>query len=414
MASLTGSSIASSYNQLLSLPSGGLNSTTLVSITDGDTSTAVGFQVSTNALSMTGTNQLQFGDTGTYIHQSADGVLDLVSDTTLELNGGAGSMKIDANSRISLSNNDAGTGGEDSTSGNTIFGYLAGAAIDSDVKNNSLFGHKSGNAINAGDNNVAVGTNSLDANDAGNGHTALGYNSLSAQAGATDGTTAIGYKALHQNNYGGSYELSVAVGYEAGDNQTSGFYNTFLGASTTGNDATATNQIVIGYHAAGIDDNYAVIGNENITRLYAADDGGATFYGAGQSWSDKRIKENVKDIGLGLDFIKKLTPIQFTKKQPKNYESSLKSKLQLAREVSNKKSLRVLDDTEVSRKRAGFLAQDVLSIMKEFGFDENNAIVQIDEKTTQHSMDYSSMVVPLVKAVQELSAKVEELEAKVK
>ena len=39
-------------------------------------------------------------------------------------------------------------------------------------------------------------------------------------------------------------------------------------------------------------------------------------------------------------------------------------------------------------------------------------MVQIDEKTTQHSMDYESMVVPLVKAVQELNAKVEELESK--
>ena len=35
---------------------------------------------------LNGTRQLQFGDSGTYIHQSADGVLDLVSDTELELN----------------------------------------------------------------------------------------------------------------------------------------------------------------------------------------------------------------------------------------------------------------------------------------------------------------------------------------
>ena len=61
-------------------------------------------------------------------------------------------------------------------------------------------------------------------------------------------------------------------------------------------------------------------------------------------------------------------------------------------------------------KRAGFIAQDVLEALKEIGFDENNGIVQIDEKTTQHSMDYASMVVPLVKAVQELSAKVTALE----
>jgi len=39
-----------------------------------------------------GTTQLQFGDTGTYIHQSADGVLDIVSDGTLNATVGAAGM----------------------------------------------------------------------------------------------------------------------------------------------------------------------------------------------------------------------------------------------------------------------------------------------------------------------------------
>ena len=38
-------------------------------------------------LKLNSSKQLQFGDDGTYIHQSADGVLDLVADTELELNG---------------------------------------------------------------------------------------------------------------------------------------------------------------------------------------------------------------------------------------------------------------------------------------------------------------------------------------
>jgi len=37
-------------------------------------------------LLLNSTRQLQFGDSGTYIHQSADGVLDLVSDTEIEIN----------------------------------------------------------------------------------------------------------------------------------------------------------------------------------------------------------------------------------------------------------------------------------------------------------------------------------------
>ncbi len=40
-----------------------------------------------DGLRLNSSRQLQFGDSGTYIHQSADGVLDLVADTELELNG---------------------------------------------------------------------------------------------------------------------------------------------------------------------------------------------------------------------------------------------------------------------------------------------------------------------------------------
>ena len=50
MASLTGSTIAESYEQLLSLPDGGLNGNNLVAITDGDSSTAIGMKVATNKI----------------------------------------------------------------------------------------------------------------------------------------------------------------------------------------------------------------------------------------------------------------------------------------------------------------------------------------------------------------------------
>ena len=47
------------------------------------------------------TNQLQFGDSGTYIHQSADGVLDLVSDTEIEINA----TTVDVNGAVEISGN---------------------------------------------------------------------------------------------------------------------------------------------------------------------------------------------------------------------------------------------------------------------------------------------------------------------
>jgi hypothetical protein len=50
-------------------------------------------------LLLNSTKQLQFGDSGTYIHQSADGVLDLVSDTEIEINA----TTIDINGAVALS-----------------------------------------------------------------------------------------------------------------------------------------------------------------------------------------------------------------------------------------------------------------------------------------------------------------------
>ena len=50
-------------------------------------------------LLLNSTRQLQFGDSGTYIHQSADGVLDLVSDTEIEINA----TTIDINGAVEIS-----------------------------------------------------------------------------------------------------------------------------------------------------------------------------------------------------------------------------------------------------------------------------------------------------------------------
>ena len=55
--------------------------------------------VADTGLLLNSTRQLQFGDSGTYIHQSADGVLDLVSDTEIEINA----TTIDVNGAIDAS-----------------------------------------------------------------------------------------------------------------------------------------------------------------------------------------------------------------------------------------------------------------------------------------------------------------------
>ncbi len=99
MATLTGQSIASSYEQLLHVDAdGGGNSTTHVSVKDGDNGTTFALTLATDAVMITSTNRLEFGDDGTYIHQSADGVLDLVSDTEIEINA----TDVDMNGALDL------------------------------------------------------------------------------------------------------------------------------------------------------------------------------------------------------------------------------------------------------------------------------------------------------------------------
>ena len=67
-------------------------------ITLGDDSDVTLTHVADTGVLLNSTRQLQFGDAGTYIHQSADGVPDLVSDTELELNA----TTIDVNGTLDL------------------------------------------------------------------------------------------------------------------------------------------------------------------------------------------------------------------------------------------------------------------------------------------------------------------------
>ena len=55
MSSLTGSSISGTYDQLLALPSGGGNDSTLVPITDGNGGTTFALQISSAGIKSTGT-----------------------------------------------------------------------------------------------------------------------------------------------------------------------------------------------------------------------------------------------------------------------------------------------------------------------------------------------------------------------
>jgi hypothetical protein len=127
------------------------------------------------------------------------------------------------------------------------------------------------------------------------------------------------------------------------------------------------------------------------------------FYHGG---SDERLKENVTDTTFGLDYINSLRPVDYTFKQ------SIADEF-MGEEDSHYK-------TEFVKPKHGFIAQEVQAATLE-NHSSNNAFggVHLREARDGDSLenilnlDMNQFIGPLVKAVQQLSAKIDVLEARV-
>jgi len=242
-----------------------------------------------------------------------------------------------------------------------------------------------GNGSSTGDGNVGIGKGVMTAFTTAAENVAVGQDAL-ASATTAASNVAIGADALEYNVDGNS---TVAIGRQAcrqdgsSNNVTNADNCTFVGRDSRASSATPTNQIAIGYEADGKGDNMATIGNENITRVYMSHNGDAVIYANGTiNTSDARFKKNVEDTDLGLSFINKIRPVKYDYKKNK-------------------------DD---GKKRYGIIAQEVLTVLKDSGNEDFAGIKTEDQDKL--GADYIQFVAPLIKAVQELSSKVEELEKK--
>jgi len=177
-------------------------------------------------------------------------------------------------------------------------------------------GHSALNALTTGDGNIAIGYETLKLNTTGGSNTAIGKEALESNTTATN-NTAVGSRALQNNQTGidniavgsdalisnatGSYNTAVgkmalkeldadgnfntAIGHQAGDIITTGDNNIMIGHDANPHAQAGINQIVIGHDADGLGNNYAVIGDSDIERLYAAEDAGAVVYAGGLNLS---------------------------------------------------------------------------------------------------------------------------------
>jgi len=138
--------------------------------------------------------------------------------------------------------------------------------------------------------NTAIGSRALQENIAATENTAVGYYALRLNTSG-DYNTASGSRALYSNTTG---DNNTALGYRAGNVITTGSNNTIIGYDADPSANNSSNQIVIGKGATGQGNNYAVIGNADVTRVYAAQDAGATVYAGGINLSGGTTVSAVK------------------------------------------------------------------------------------------------------------------------
>ena len=136
----------------------------------------------------------------------------------------------------------------------------------------------------------------------------------------------------------------------------------------------------------------------------------------GVSHSDKRFKENIDDIGFGLDFLKLVKPREFNFK-PEYIDEYIYPDVDDQDYVDRLKKIN-------SNKQQGFIAQELQDAVYEYtGTNNNFSGVSFSHFTQEEEdkygddpvgrIDPSKLVPVLVKSVQELSEMVELLQARV-
>jgi len=299
---------------------------------------------------------------------------------------------------------------------NTVVGDEAGTAITTGDLTVAV-GYDSGKLISTGLNNSLVGAGSGDALTIGSYNTAFGQDAL---GGETVGnfSTAIGIAALvvqnHTGTTAGSME-NVAVGRACGATLTTGKQNTFLGNNagnsgvTAGNFTTGDGNVFVGYKASAtaVDADYAnvigftVAGAAGYTTLGKEGDDIRAAHG-NVTWatvSDERYKKDIADSTAGLSFINALKPRTF----------KYKNKGDLPEAFSSYEE----DSTEVfknAKTNHGFIAQEVKVAMDAHSEIKDGFTLWDDRDDGSQEVAEAALIPILVKAIQELTARVATLE----
>ena len=268
---------------------------------------------------------------------------------------------------------------------------------------NVAIGHKAGEFIGDAEKNIAIGTYALESVTGtpltGQGNVGVGWEALTAVITDAQHNTAVGYEAGESITTG---DFNICIGSRSGENIATGSNNVMLGFHLNASAADVTHEIVIGA-GADVSNDFDGAGTETC-RIGRASDYITVDFGENATWShssDIRIKKDISDNELGLDFINGLRTVSYKKKAPSEYPKEFKG----------------YDPNETERKNPnrihyGFIAQEVKEAMDKVG--HSNFPMWSENKDSMQELAEAELITPLVKAVQELSEEMEKLKSKCK
>ena len=286
--------------------------------------------------------------------------------------------------------------GEDSTSyvqRNIIIGTEAGKVIgtgaSSNIQQNVIIGYQAAIKLTLGAKNIIIGS-------LAGGELLDGLNNV-----------LVGYQAgdvITSNN-------NTCIGVLAGDTIADGAFNACIGGLSDG-EAGSDYQVAIGYNALVSGDNGIALG-----RVTAASDTfrvgkpsnyiTASFSGT-QTFdvtSDRRKKRNINDNPLGLEFLNDIKTRTFQWKSASEFPEEWKAY------HYDDSGNRVYDEMDTETLRYGLIAQEVKESMGKFDADDFPGW-NVDPKGIQE-VSKESFIMPLIKAVQELSAKLDTMQTEI-
>lgn len=264
--------------------------------------------------------------------------------------------------------------------------------------------------VNIGSYNTAVGYVALDSNTSANGNSAFGNQALSTNRTGSN-NTSMGYRSMLDNSTGSS---NVAVGYHALQNNTTASGNVAIGVNTLTTNTTGYSNTAVGSNAgaaSAIFYNTTALGagaapnSPNQVRLGNASVSVIGGYSNWSNFSDGRLKTNIQENVVGLEFIKKLRPVSY------NYDMDAIARFE---KTPDSLRLRGAERLKAQEVQTGFIAQEVEAAAQEVGFNFHGIVKPYGANGT-YALRYAEFVVPLVKAMQEqqdiIEAQQEELNA---